>query len=77
LVALLITVALFQLTPADPDQCCEFACITTSHRLVDPVLLKIAGHLGRDLALLLLNKGAKPILDEARAQNMANADDVV
>nr|CAB3253354.1 porphobilinogen deaminase [Phallusia mammillata] len=63
--------------PVDPDTCCEFASITTSHKLLDAGFLKAAGHLGRDLALLLLKKGARDILDEARQQNLANENDVV
>uniref|UniRef100_H2ZDA3 hydroxymethylbilane synthase n=1 Tax=Ciona savignyi TaxID=51511 RepID=H2ZDA3_CIOSA len=61
----------------DPESCCEFASITTSHRFIHPMLLKVAGHLGRDLALLLLGKGAREILDEARRQNMERVDDVI
>jgi len=65
------------ITPSDLDNCCEFASITTSYRFLHPMLLKLAGHLGRDVALLLLKKGAKDILDEARVDNMNRVDDTI
>lgn len=53
----------------DKDANCEFASITTSYHFMSPYLLKTAGHLGRDIAMLLLEKGARRILDEAKRQN--------
>lgn len=67
----------FVINPTDLDNCCEFASITISYRFLHPMLLKLAGHLGRDLALLLLKRGAKEILDEAREENMNRVDDTI
>jgi len=61
----------------EAENCTEIAAITTAHRFINQYVLKAAGHLGRDLALLLLSKGAKPILDEAREQNLARDEQVV
>ncbi|CAK8692383.1 porphobilinogen deaminase-like [Clavelina lepadiformis] len=58
----------------DPDKCTEFSCITTTHKFMNQLILKAAGHLGRDLALDLLKRGAKDILDEARKQDLARPD---
>ena len=52
------------------DNCCESSSITTSHRFIHPLLLKIAGHLGRDVAINLLRDGAASILNEARIANI-------
>ena len=59
------------------DVCTEIAAITTTHRFINQLILKAAGHLGRDLALLMIKKGARPILDEARRENMAKDDEVI
>ncbi|XP_039247667.2 porphobilinogen deaminase-like [Styela clava] len=58
----------------DKSENCEFASITISYHFISPFLLKTAGHLGRDIAQLLLNRGARRILDEARRQNEMSND---
>ena len=68
---------LLQIDEAEAENCTEIAAITTTHRFINQFVLKAAGHLGRDLALLLLGRGAKPILDEAREQNLARDEQVV
>ena len=66
----------FQIDEAEADNCTEISAITTTHRFINQLVLKAAGHLGRDLALLMIKKGAKEILKEAREQNCANNDKV-
>ena len=58
----------------EADNCTEIAAITTTHRFISHSILKASGHLGRDLALLLISKGAKAILEEARRDNNMKED---
>jgi len=59
---------------SDLDKCRESSSITTSHRFMHPLQLKIAGHLGRDVAIALLRNGAAVILDEAKQTNLKTQD---
>ena len=65
------------LRPNEEEKCCEASSITTSHSFMHPLLLMIAGHLGRDVAIKLLQQGAAQILHEAKKVNEKKIDNTI
>ena len=65
------------LRPNEEEKCCEASSITTSHSFMHPLLLMIAGHLGRDVAIKLLQQGAAQILHEAKKVNEKAVDNTI